>query len=219
MRQHSKLIPAVVPLIFVAACGGGGGASKAPQIIVIPSALTFSDQVIVEASSPQSVTVSNTGNADLIVNGALLSGTDASAFSLSNGCAAGVAPGASCSIAVTFKPTTTGRKQASISIASNASGTGTVTMTGSGVLPPPPSITATTLNVDVLGVTESAVSGTLRATDRYNLPLTYSVKTAAKEGTATAAAGGALTYKIPGHLSSDVSNRPAKSSTIVAVLA
>jgi subtilisin family serine protease len=204
MHRLARLVSITLLAAFVASCGGGGGASKAPQISVSPSALTFSDQVIVEASSPQSITVSNTGNADLIVSGASLSGTDASVFSLSNGCAAGVAPGASCSIAVTFKPTTTGSKQASISIASNASGAGTVTMTGSGVLPPPPSITATTLSVDVLGVTESSVSGTLRATDRYNLPLTYSVTTAAKEGTATAAAGGVLTYKIPSHLSSDV---------------
>jgi subtilisin family serine protease len=201
MDRRISGLSLLASLMFLASCGGGG--SKAPQISVSPASLSFPDQVIVAASSPLSITVSNTGNADLLVSGASLTGAEPGSYSVSSGCSAPVVPGSSCSVNVTFRPTTVGAKAASISIASNAAGAASVGLTGSGILPPPPRVTGTSLNLNVLGLAESAVSGAVTATDQYSLPLTYTVSTAAKEGTATVSASGGLSYRVAGHLSGD----------------
>jgi subtilisin family serine protease len=68
-------------------------------------------------------------------------------------------------------------------------------------------VSDTTITLDILGITPSSASGTITATDRYQLPLTYSVSTAPAEGTAVAAADGGITYTVDGLLSS-----PTKST-------
>lgn len=201
MDRRISGLSILASLMFLASCGGGS--SKAPQISVSPATMSFPDQVIVAASSPLSITVSNTGNADLLVNGASLTGAEPGSYAVTSGCSAPVVPGSSCSVNVTFRPTTVGSKAATVSIASNAAGANSVGLTGSGILPPAPRVTGTSLNLNVLGLAESAVSGAITATDQYNLPLTYTVSTAAKEGTATVSSSGSLSYRVAGHLSGD----------------
>jgi hypothetical protein len=99
---------------------GTGAAAPTPAISVNPTSLSFS-QTVNTTSSAQTVTVSNTGNATLTVSGVSLTGADAGQFSQTNTCSS-VAAGGSCTISVTFTPTSTGSKSASISIAHNASG-------------------------------------------------------------------------------------------------
>ncbi|MFK8030264.1 MAG: beta strand repeat-containing protein [Gammaproteobacteria bacterium] len=64
------------------------------------------------------VTISNTGNADLVVSSVVLTGVDAADFTLNNGCA-NVVAGASCVITATFTPQSEGDKMASITITTN----------------------------------------------------------------------------------------------------
>lgn len=182
------------------------GDKKEAQISVAPLSLTYPDQVIVEASEPQIVTVTSTGNANLTVSGVSFTGTDPTSFIATNECTTSVAPQVTCSIKVSFAPKTTGVKSASLVITSNAKTPAPpIALSGTGILPPPPEVNPATLSVDVLGIVETRAGGQITATDKYNLPLTFTVTTQAKEGTATITetTGGTSKYVfvVPGHLS------------------
>jgi hypothetical protein len=101
-------------------------------ISLTPTSLSFS-QTLNTTSAARSVTVSNTGNAALTISGVTVAGSDASQFAQTNNCSS-VAAGNSCTINVTFRPTSAGSKSAQISIAHNASGSPTtISLSGEGV--------------------------------------------------------------------------------------
>ncbi len=81
--------------------------------------LTFVRQVLGTKSSPESVTLTNTGTAALSINSMYVSGP----FHLAGGttCAASVAAGESCTIAVSFKPTAEGASAGLVTILDSAS--------------------------------------------------------------------------------------------------
>jgi hypothetical protein len=71
------------------------------------------------------------------VTGFTLGGTGAKHFAQSNDCPASLDAGASCTIGVTFTPTTTGNKSAKLYVATGATGAPIgVSLYGTGVLPP-----------------------------------------------------------------------------------
>ena len=111
---------------------GTGVAVAAPVLGVSPTTtLAFGNQTVGTTSTTQTVTLSNTGNASLTVNG--LTNSNATDFVM-----AGVtvpitiAAGGTQTFTVAFKPGSTGAKSASISIASNG-GNGSVGASGTGV--------------------------------------------------------------------------------------
>jgi len=95
--------------------------------------------VPIGTSSAQTFTISNTGNADLVVNSIEVTGFDASMFSVAKDTCPSLAPtlgaGASCKLSVTFSPTGTGPRKTDLRIISNASNdpTLTATLNGKGV--------------------------------------------------------------------------------------
>ncbi len=72
----------------------------------------------------KAMTVKNTGGANLNIGAVSLQGTNADQFHVTADTCSGatVAPGASCSVSVTFAPTSTGGKSASLSVPDNAAG-------------------------------------------------------------------------------------------------
>ena len=107
--------------------------NAAPFVSLSPSSLAFADQAANTTSSPLVVTLTNTGNANLVVSGVTTTGTDAAAFTPTTTCAS-VTPAATCTISVTFKPTSAGAKAASLSIASNLAGPPTlISLSGTGI--------------------------------------------------------------------------------------
>ncbi|MFM2078362.1 MAG: hypothetical protein RJA49_2252, partial [Actinomycetota bacterium] len=70
----------------------GNGTVPAPLAQVSTSTVDFADQRTGTSSAARTVTVTNTGTANLVVGGATVVGTDAASFGLSNGCAAPVLP-------------------------------------------------------------------------------------------------------------------------------
>jgi FtsP/CotA-like multicopper oxidase with cupredoxin domain len=81
------------------------GNGVAPIASVSPAALVFSTPLNVP-SAPQVVTVINTGTAPLTINNVTRTGANSGQFAHLNGCPASLAVGASCTINVTFSPTT-----------------------------------------------------------------------------------------------------------------
>jgi hypothetical protein len=109
------------------------GTGTAPVASVAPSNVTFAGQMVGSASSSQSLTLSNPGNATLTITGVTVSGPNASDFSLQNQCRAFLATGMSCGMLVSFTPTAAGSRTATLNLATNAGSTPQlVTLTGAG---------------------------------------------------------------------------------------
>jgi len=120
---------------------------QVPQASLSSSALTFPTQTVGTASAPLSVTISNSGTATapLVITDISIApafNTASSDFIQSNYCGAlpaSLAPGASCTISVTFKPTSTALESAVLTITDNdssiAGSTQQVALTGTTPLP------------------------------------------------------------------------------------
>jgi hypothetical protein len=112
----------------------GTGVTPTPAANVSPSSLTFANQNVGTPSSAQTITVQNTGTADLTISSITISGTNASDFAQTNNCGTSLAPNASCAINVTFTPGAAGSRSASVTITDNATGSPqSVTLSGTGV--------------------------------------------------------------------------------------
>jgi hypothetical protein len=93
------------------------------------SELTFSTQAVGTASAAQSVTVSNTGNNLLTFSGIQTTGD----FAQSNNCSSLAANGGSCSIQITFKPSSSGTRTGALILTDSAADSPQlVTLTGEG---------------------------------------------------------------------------------------
>ena len=111
--------------------GSGGGKTRTPAISVSPTSLAFGDVTVGSTSAAQSVTVSNTGRADLVFTSF---GTSNGVFAYTENCPGTLAPAATCTISVTFTPAATGTATGALTIVSNAANTpnATVALSGTG---------------------------------------------------------------------------------------
>ncbi|HTQ87481.1 MAG TPA: choice-of-anchor D domain-containing protein, partial [Candidatus Solibacter sp.] len=155
-----------------------GNGIQAPPISTIPPlSLTFAPQGQGTMSTAQIVTVTNSavaGSANLAVNQPLtFTGTNPGDFA-AVGCAAGVAPGASCNISVTFTPTATGARSATLQITSNATNSPqTVGISGTGLAAPTATPSGTvTFPAQVLNTTSAPMNVTLSNTGGSPLGIT-----------------------------------------------
>jgi len=114
----------------------GTGVTGSPAVTLSPTSLSFGNHLVGTTSVAQKVTLTNSGTAALTINSIGLTGTNAGDFAQTNTCPANtstLAPGSSCTISVTFKPTAMGSRTASVSISDNASGSPqSVPLSGSG---------------------------------------------------------------------------------------
>jgi hypothetical protein len=127
-------------------------ASNSPQTVsltgtgVLPTAtfstpsLTFPVQVVYTTSSPQTVTLNNTGLGILEITSLVATGN----FTETNTCGSTVAPGGSCTITVTFSPQNKGTLTGAVTITDNAPGSPqSVSLSGTGTFV---QLTPTSLN-------------------------------------------------------------------------
>ena len=90
-------------------------------IALNPSGLLFPTQSLGTTSAPQTVTLTNGDNSQTISK-ISVTGADAGDFGETNNCPASLAPGAQCTITVTFTPTAAGIRKASVAIQDSAPG-------------------------------------------------------------------------------------------------
>lgn len=108
------------------------GSGTSPVVQFTPTSLTFGSFQTGTSSTPQNITLQNTGLGTLTL-ALSITGTNAADYSQTNTCGSSLAAGASCNISVTFTPSATGTRTASVSMTDNASGSPhTVAMTGMG---------------------------------------------------------------------------------------
>ena len=97
------------------------------------TSLNFGNQTVGIASAAQNVVVTNNGNIALTIKSIQITGANKADFAQTNNCANPVAPNGTCSISVTFKPSATGIRNATVSIADNAANSPqTIALTGIG---------------------------------------------------------------------------------------
>jgi Abnormal spindle-like microcephaly-assoc'd, ASPM-SPD-2-Hydin len=114
--------------------------TSSPAVTLTPSSLTFAAQDLGTTSAAQSITVANTGNASLFINSAQVKGANPLDFTaVHDGCSGlTLAAGASCDMSITFKPTNTGTRSATLIVTDNAPNspqTASITGTGTGATP------------------------------------------------------------------------------------
>ena len=160
-------------IAFVAKISPSGGAYSAG---FSPTTLTFGSQNVGTTSASQTVTVTNTGTANLSISKVMIAGANASDFAKSPDTCTGatVTPNGSCTVGVTFTPTATGSRSASLSFADDGPDTPqTVGLTGTGAAPvagvSPPSLTFGNQN---LGTTSGSQPVTLSNTGTAALTVT-----------------------------------------------
>jgi FtsP/CotA-like multicopper oxidase with cupredoxin domain len=103
-----------------AAVTSAGVVKLVPVASISSAALTYS-QALGTTSAAQTVTLTNTGTANLSVAGVVVGGANANQFAQNNTCSATtLAPNASCAINVTFSPTSGGTKAATITVTDNS---------------------------------------------------------------------------------------------------
>lgn len=97
---------------------------------VSPSTLSFAPQAVQTQSAAQTVTVTNSGTIPVTVSQVTVSGD----YSAMNNCGAPISVGGNCSVTVTFTPTITGERKATLTIYANIPGGQlSVSMAGTGI--------------------------------------------------------------------------------------
>ena len=107
----------------------------------------FADQLVGTPSASKTITVTSNGipgaGSDLSISGVTLGGANSADYAIADTCAGKTLPsGSTCTIGVTFNPSATGARNATITIADNtAAGTHTIALSGNGTTPAAPAPT------------------------------------------------------------------------------
>ncbi len=101
------------------------GTAIGPAVQLAPGALDFGPQLFGSPSAAKTVTLTDTGIADLTITSITATGD----FSQTNNCGSSLAAGNSCTITVTFTPTALGSRSGSLALVGNA-GSQSVPLTG-----------------------------------------------------------------------------------------
>jgi len=125
-----------------------------PQISASPASLDFGS-INLGSSSIKTVTLSSTGNVDLVIGTIILSGTNQGEFSIQNDSCSGrtIVPSRNCTLDVFFSPASLGTRSASLSVSSNGIDTPTLRLSLGGA-------GATTLIVSINPSGSGRVTGT-----------------------------------------------------------
>jgi len=143
------------------------GVGTAPVAAVTPASLAFSSQVQGNTSAAKTVTVSNTGTGPMQVTGV----TATAPFIQTNTCTASIAAGSSCTISVSFAPTTVGAASGTLTIVDDP-GTQTVSLTGNGTAQV--TVSSSSLNFGTLAVGNTSAAKTVTLTNRGSAALSFS---------------------------------------------
>ncbi|WP_413289916.1 choice-of-anchor D domain-containing protein [Bdellovibrio sp. HCB337] len=111
-------------------------ATPSPEMAISMTSMDFGNQLVGATSSPQTVRITNTGNAPLQLSVIGASGNFSSGLGTLCKVNIDYAPNASCTIDIRFTPSSVGIKTGSLTISGNA-GARTVALSGNGISPTP----------------------------------------------------------------------------------
>ncbi len=138
----------------VVALSGTGTPVPVPQAALAPASLNFGQGVLHGSVPSQTVTLSNTGTAELAIANVHLSDTADFSFAGST-CGTSLEPGTTCSLSVAFSPQTVGPVDGTLQVTSNSGGAQgvqqTVALTGTGLPLPVPRLSLSATNASFAG--------------------------------------------------------------------
>jgi len=151
---------------------GSGTVPPAPVATLSPTTVSFGNVVQGVTSSAQTLTLSNTGNATLTISGVTIGGANPTDFADTTTCGETLAAGSSCTISVTFTPSSVASFAATVSVADNAAGSPqTASLSGTGIAAPdftvsvtPPAQTVTYGGQATYQVTVGSINGDFSGT-------------------------------------------------------
>jgi hypothetical protein len=147
----------------------GTGVAASAVVSLSPGSLNFGSQTVGTTSSSQAVTLSNTGNATLSISGITVSGD----FGQANNCGSSLGAGNSCSIYVTFAPTSSGTRTGTLSVSDDAAGSPqTVSLSGTGAAAGSLTASPATLSFGTVTVGQSkSLNVTIKNTGSSNVTI------------------------------------------------
>ena len=114
----------------------GTGGTSASAGVLSPTSVTFGNQPVGTTSTALYITLTNLGNSALNISSLGVTDGNAADFAETNNCSNAVSAGANCTIRITFTPSATGPRLASLSVADNVGGSAqAVGLTGVGTSP------------------------------------------------------------------------------------
>jgi hypothetical protein len=129
------------------------------------SSLTFVGTTQGSSSAALPLTLTNSGNAALVITNVTIGGTNPADFSQTNTCGTTLAAGTSCTISVTFTPQAVTSYTATLTVNDNASGSPqTATLSGSGNNVPVPIVALSTASLSFTGTGVNVTSPTQTVT-------------------------------------------------------
>jgi len=150
------------------------GTGTQPGASLTPASLTFTNQLVLSASTAQKLTLLNSGLAPLAIASIAVTGTNAGDFSQTNACGSTLAAGSSCTINVIFTPTARGARTAAIVVTDNAPvPMQSATLSGVGIAPVA-SVFPPTIPFGVQAIATPSAPQTLVVSNRGDLQLVIS---------------------------------------------
>src|SRR5262249_16605670 len=133
--------------------------STGPALTLAVSSLTFGAQDVGTTSAAQSLTLRNSGSAAVTISSVATTGE----FAQSNGCGGSLAPGAGCTVSVTFTPSGMGARSGTLTLTDDAPDSPQIVpLSGSGgigtVALSPPNLTFGETIVDTTGTQTLSLS-------------------------------------------------------------
>jgi len=152
---------------------GTGANGTAIPFTFQPTTLAFGNQAVGASSAPRTVTVTNKGSSSLTLKSLTASAGFAAAPAGGSPCQGALAPGAQCTFAVTFTPTTNGAIIGQVAIANSGAPSPVLyRVTGSGVWPVTFSANSLTFAAQTAGTTSAPQSVSLLNNQAVALSIT-----------------------------------------------
>ncbi len=150
-----------------------GASAQIPTVVVSTTSIDFGNQMQGTASSPWTVSLSNTGGTPLAISS--VSVTDPGDFALTGGCGSTLGAYSTCTLQVAFTPTTTGTLAGYLTFTDNAAGgSQSVNLTGVGTSNAPVVVfspTSIDFGNQAVGTTSNSWTVTLNNTSGNNATL------------------------------------------------
>jgi len=140
---------------------------------VSPGTVPFGNQNVGTASAPQGVTLTNQGSATIHLWQIAISGTNAGDFSQTTTCGGILGAGLSCTVSVTFRPSATGARTASVLFSNDGGGSPqAVSLTGTGTAAASLTLSTSALFFSAQFLGEESAAQSVELTNSGNVSLT-----------------------------------------------
>ena len=153
-----------------------GTATAAAAVVLTPLSLIFPATIVNQTAASQDITVSNTGGTTATLSAPVLSGNAGDFAIFADTCGATLAPQTGCTLSITFTPTASGARRATLSITDNAgsasAATQTASLSGTGNAPATDTLSALSLSFAQQQIGTTSPAQTITLTNIGGVPLT-----------------------------------------------